>query len=188
MSNVNIKRAVENIRANTTVYTPIVEVVVNAIQAIESKCRADGKITIRVHRAEQLELVGGLPEVLSIEIEDNGVGFTDENRRSFDTLYTDLKINEGGKGFGRFTCLKYFENLNVESIYQDKDGFKQRKFSMGKDIEIIVNEKISASVEQKLKSIVHLSILKDGKLVEKKLSTIARILVERPCSTDRTLR
>jgi hypothetical protein len=27
MSNVNIKRAVENIRANTTVYTPIVETV-----------------------------------------------------------------------------------------------------------------------------------------------------------------
>lgn len=179
MSNVNIKRAVENIRANTTVYTPIVEVVVNAIQAIESKGRTDGRIAIRIHRAEQLELVGGLPEVLSIEIEDNGVGFTDENRRSFDTLYTDLKINEGGKGFGRFTCLKYFENLNVESVYQDKDGFKQCKFSMGKDNEIIVNEKISASVEQKSKTVVHLSVLKDGKSVEKKLSTIARILVEK---------
>lgn len=179
MSNVNIRRAVENIRANTTVYTPIVEVVVNAIQAIESKGRTDGRIAIRIHRAEQLELVGGLPEVLSIEIEDNGVGFTDENRRSFDTLYTDLKINEGGKGFGRFTCLKYFEGLNVESVYQDKDGFKQRKFSMGKDNEIIVNEKISASVEQKSKTVVHLSVLKDGKSVEKKLSTIARILVEK---------
>ena len=35
MSNVNIKRAIENIRANTTVYTPVVEVIVNAIQAID---------------------------------------------------------------------------------------------------------------------------------------------------------
>ena len=30
MSNINIKRAVENIRANTTVYTPVVEMIVNA--------------------------------------------------------------------------------------------------------------------------------------------------------------
>lgn len=179
MSNIDIKRAVENIRANTTVYTPIVEVVVNAIQAIESKGRTDGKITIRAHRANQLELSSGLSEVLSIEIEDNGVGFTDENRKSFDTLYTNLKINEGGKGFGRFTCLKYFENLNVESVYRDKDGFKQRKFSMGKDNEIIVNEKISESGEQASKTIVHLSVLKDGKSIEKKLSTIARILIEK---------
>jgi len=35
MSNVNIKRTVENIRSNTTVYTPVIEVIVNAIQAIE---------------------------------------------------------------------------------------------------------------------------------------------------------
>ena len=37
MSNVNIKRAVENIRLGTTIYTAIVEVVVNAIEAIESE-------------------------------------------------------------------------------------------------------------------------------------------------------
>jgi len=37
MSNVNIRRAVENIKSGTTVYTPIVETIVNAIQAIDSK-------------------------------------------------------------------------------------------------------------------------------------------------------
>lgn len=35
MSNVNIRRAVENIRSGTNAYTPLVEVIVNAIQAIE---------------------------------------------------------------------------------------------------------------------------------------------------------
>ena len=63
MSNINIKRTVENIRAKTTVYSPIVEVVVNAIQAIESTGGTDGKIAIRVHRAEQLEMDGGLSDV-----------------------------------------------------------------------------------------------------------------------------
>lgn len=179
MSNVNIRRAVENIRANTTVYTPIVEVVVNAIQAIESNGRTDGEIFIRVHRDGQLEMDGGLPEVRSFEIQDNGIGFTDENRQSFDTLYTDLKISEGGKGFGRFTCLKYFDNVHVESVYRDNVSFKQRKFSMGKDNDIIVNERVSNSAEQESWTIVNLSNLKDGKSIDKKLSTIARNLLEK---------
>ena len=46
MSNVNIKRAVENIRSGTTVYTPLVEVIVNAIQAIEVKPSVDGKLIL----------------------------------------------------------------------------------------------------------------------------------------------
>jgi len=179
MSNINIKRAVENIRANTTVYTPIVEVVVNAIQAIERNGGRDGRIDIRVHRVEQQEMHGSLPEVRSFEIEDNGIGFTDENRYSFDTLYTDFMISEGGKGFGRFLCLKYFENLNVESIYRDKDGFRHRKFSMGKDNDIIVNETVSETSKQESGTIVHLSALKKDKSIEKKLSTIARNLVEK---------
>ena len=86
MSNVNIKRAVENIRANTTVYTPIVEMVVNSIQAIESNSETEGKISIRVHRINQLECFDTLPDVQSFEIEDNGIGFNDEHRNSFDTL------------------------------------------------------------------------------------------------------
>lgn len=179
MSNVNIRRVVENIRANTMVYTPIVETVVNAIQAIESNRGSDGEISIRIHRTEQLEMDGGLPDVRSFKIIDNGIGFTDENRQSFDTLYTDLKIGEGGKGFGRFTCLKYFENLHVKSIYRDKNGFRQRKFSMGKDNDIIVNERVSEPAEHKSGIVIHLCVLKKGKWIDKKLSTIARNLVEK---------
>jgi len=47
MSKLNIKRTVENNRANTTVYSRIVEVVVNALQAIERSGRPDGKIAVR---------------------------------------------------------------------------------------------------------------------------------------------
>ena len=39
-----------------------------------------------------------LAEVQSFDMEDNGIGFTDENCLSFDTLFSDFKINEGGKG------------------------------------------------------------------------------------------
>jgi len=179
MSNVNIKRAVENIRANTTVYTPVVEMIVNAIQAIDEAGRTDGKVSIRPQRSSQTEMDGSLPEVGSFEIEDNGIGFTDVHRNSFDTLYTDLKIEEGGKGFGRFTGLKYFENLHVKSVYHDNGVYKVRSFSMGKDNDIIVHEKVAVSEKQEPGTVVTLSILKKGYSFDKKLPTIARNLVER---------
>ena len=179
MSNVNIKRAVENIRANTTVYTPVVEMIVNAIQAIDEAGRTDGKVLIRAQRSSQTEQDGSLPEVSSFEVEDNGVGFTDAHRNSFDTLYTDLRIKEGGKGFGRFTGLKYFEDLHVKSIYRDGSDFKARNFSMGKGNDIVVHEKVTVSEKQESGTVVTLSVLKKGRSFDKKLPTIARNLVER---------
>lgn len=180
MSNVNIKRAIENIRANTTVYTPIVEAIVNAIQAIDCKSEKDGEVRITVHRSKQQHLDGSLPEIHSFDIWDNGIGFNDNNREAFDTLYTDQKIVEGGKGFGRFTCLKYFENVYVESVYCDDTGcFMQRRFAMGKQNNIIVDEKISECAEHYSHTLVRLRVLKNGKAVDKRLETIAKNLAER---------
>tara|TARA_R110002096_G_scaffold379_12_gene2381 strand:+ start:21176 stop:23179 length:2004 start_codon:yes stop_codon:yes gene_type:complete len=179
MSNVNIKRAVENIRSGTTVYTPLVEVIVNAIQAIEAKSTLAGKIEVAVIRSNQSELDGKIPSVASFLVEDNGVGFDDENRDSFDTLYSDYKIEQGGKGFGRFTCLKYFSDLKVRSIYQSDDGIKLRSFSMGKGKDIIVSEKVEDSDQAETGSKVSLLNVKNNKFSDKKLSTIARVLVER---------
>ena len=174
MSNVNIKRAVENIRATTNVYTPIVEMIVNAIQAIDEAASKDGKVLIRVQRSSQLDLDDNLPEVSSFEVEDNGIGFTDEHRNSFDTLYTDRKISEGGKGFGRFVCLKYFEDLHVSSVYRERDVYKARRFQMGKENDIIVHEKVAESEKQKSGTVVTLSVLKKRRNFDKKLPTIAR--------------
>ncbi|MBI2890157.1 MAG: sensor histidine kinase [Nitrospirae bacterium] len=179
MSNVNIKRAVENIRANTTVYTPVVEMIVNAIQAIDESGRTDGRVSIRAQRSSQTELDDSLPEISSFEVEDNGIGFTDVHRNSFDTLYTDLWIKEGGKGFGRLTGLKYFEDLHVKSVYRDGSGLKARSVSMGKDNDIIVREKVTASEKQEPGTVVTLSVLKKGRSFDKTLQTIGRNLVER---------
>lgn len=179
MSNINIKRAVENIGSNTTVYTPVVETIVNAIQAIDETGKTDGKVSIRALRSSQTILDGSLPEIISFEIEDNGIGFTNAHRDSFDTLYTDLKLKEGGKGFGRFTCLKYFTDLHVRSVFRDGDFFKARSFSMGKDKEIVVRERVEPSEQQESGTVVVLSNLQKGRSFDKKLPTIAKNLVER---------
>jgi hypothetical protein len=179
MSNVNVGRAVENIRESTTVYSAIVEIVVNAIEAIDEKGNSDGQVLIRARRSPQLETDGSLPEIQGFEIEDNGVGFTNEHRDSFDTLYTDLKIKAGGKGFGRFICLKYFDRLEVESDYSQGDSYFHRFFRMGKGKDIIVDELVAASATSDSKTVVRLDWLRSGKSLDKRLDTVARILVEK---------
>lgn len=106
MSNVNVRRLVENIRSGTNVYTPLVELVVNAIQAIDQGGIKNGLIQIEVLRSGQADIMDRLEDIDGFIVKDNGVGFTKTNRDSFDTLYTEQKIADGGKGFGRFTCLK----------------------------------------------------------------------------------
>lgn len=179
MSNVNIKRAIENIKIGTTVYSPIVEMIVNAIEAIEEKNEKKGEINIAIIRSNQLPLDEGLADVVSFEITDNGIGFTKENREAFDTLFTDQKVKKGGKGFGRFICLKYFEDLSVDSVYKDGDIYKRRTFIMGKMNEIIVDENITISETEKTGTTMGLLFVKEGKFPEKKLHTIAMHLVEK---------
>jgi hypothetical protein len=176
MSNINIQRAIENIRSTTTVFTPIVETVVNAIEAIEATPGTQGLVRIRVKRSPQGEIDASESRIVDVLVQDNGIGFTEENRESFDTLYSALKLKQGGKGFGRFTCLKYFDDLHVDSIYYDR-AFRRRTFSMGKKQEIIVNELIRDTVATASGTTITLAGERSGQL-PRKLSTLSRGLVE----------
>lgn len=179
MSNVNIKRLVENIRSGTNSYTPLVELVVNGIQAVEQKDQANGLIEIEVLRNGQSDLAERLEEVDGFIVNDNGIGFTKRNRDAFDTLYTDLKAADGGKGFGRFTCLKYFERLKVKSTFETEGVLRDRTFSMGLGNDIIVDESESDSEAEATGSAVEISGIKSIKFPDKGLDIISRIVVER---------
>ncbi len=137
------------------------------------------QVDILVHRSLQQEMEGGQPSVESFTVIDNGIGFNDENRESFDTLYTDQKIAQGGKGFGRFTCLKYFDDLVIESVFAGEDGRKKRSFKMGKRTDIIVDEKIEDCPDGEIGSRVTMKNVKGRGFPDKQIMTVARTLVER---------
>lgn len=184
MSIIKISRVVENIRSGVNVYTPLIEMIVNAIQSIEYTNSNHGKIVIVVNRSSQESFGETLADITGFTIIDNGIGFTKEHRDSFDTLYSDYKANKGCKGFGRFICLKYFENLFIESIYQDEKGdYRKRTFSMGKAENIIENEKdekIEISEISSISTTVELSAFKGkSSFADKTLSTIARRLIDK---------
>ncbi|EAQ29769.1 ATPase, putative [Erythrobacter sp. NAP1] len=179
MSNINIKRLVENIRSGTNVYTPLVELVVNAIQAIDERKNGEGLVEIQIKRDGQEDLIEGVRGVDGFIVSDNGIGFTQNNRDAFDTVYTEKKIADGGKGFGRFTCLKYFDKMAVRSIFLDGETPKQRSFLMGLDTDIIVQEEVETVEAGDTGSTVEISGIKSVKFPDKRIDTISKAIVER---------
>lgn len=180
MSKINIDRIVNDLRTKTTYITPLVEAVCNSIDAIGSK--ADGQVDIVIKRAEILPEMGGraLADIIGIDVIDNGIGFTEENRESFDTYRSDMKVKQGGKGFGRFMYLKYFNDVRIESIYRSNDNLRFRKFTFGRGNNIIENEKDGLAAKgSKTGTILHLSSVKKGAISDKGLEVIARKLLEK---------
>lgn len=113
---------------------PLHEAIVNSIHAIEERRRVDGafkgKIVIRIIRGDQiaLEEIGELSPIDSFEISDNGIGFNDANFASFMESDSTYKSEIGGKGVGRFSWLKAFEEAKVESVYLDNGEYVKRSF------------------------------------------------------------
>lgn len=86
-----------------------------------------GVIHIEIQRQPSLLDEENAP-ISNFVIRDNGVGFNDRNFDSFNTLYSDHKMKEGGKGLGRFTWLKAFDHVEIETTFNEKEGHFSRKF------------------------------------------------------------
>ncbi len=176
-------RLVDIVAVKTNIYMPIVEAIANSIDAIEERKAKDGVIRIELKRNPQLLKSGedATSPVSTITIKDNGIGFTDENTDSFDELFSEKKLKIGGKGFGRFTYLKYFTSTSVDSTYKVDDQWKNRKFTFYSDRnEFITNPQVSDADEKKYQTTVVLNNIKkkhQDKL-NLKLDTIARKLFE----------
>jgi hypothetical protein len=55
----------------------------------------------------------------AITVTDNGIGMDDENFDSFNTSFSPHRESEGGKGLGRFTWLKAFERVDIDTVFLD---------------------------------------------------------------------
>lgn len=105
---------------------PLFEAISNAIHAIQKKFGEDwiqkGKIHVYGHHDDD-----GAP--ISFSVEDNGIGLTEENFKSFRTYDTGHKLQKGGKGVGRLTWLKVFNLVNIQSAYQENGRRYERGFN-----------------------------------------------------------
>lgn len=119
---------------------PLFEAVVNSIHAIEEKKIPMDQGLVRVEilrkiKGDELDFDDvkrrgpeAKGEILGFRISDNGVGFNDENMKSFHTLDSDHKVLKGGRGVGRLLWLKAFKSVKVTSVYYEQDVLKKRVF------------------------------------------------------------
>jgi hypothetical protein len=111
---------------------PLFEAVVNSIQAIEEySSTKPGIIEIDIVRSTQQEMdfdnQDRLPDIVDFSIKDNGIGFNEQNFVSFNYAHSTYK--KGGKGIGRFTWLRAFQKVEIESQYKENDEWFLRKFN-----------------------------------------------------------
>ena len=135
----NIANRVRNTKLpRTKPLMPLFEVISNSIHAIDEARRKNqlegkGEIRIKIIRNGKPEVLKGLEEIdkypiKSLEIVDNGIGLNDENLQGFVEADTDHKLGIGGKGVGRFVCLKAFDKLNVDSRFNSQNSLTNRTF------------------------------------------------------------
>lgn len=184
MSKLNILGIVKGIKAQTTYLTPIIEAVCNSMDSIGQS--HNGSIEIIAIRDGQKDIGNNgdtrvCGSIIGFDIIDNGVGFTETNRDSFDTYLSGHKYKSGGKGFGRFMYLKYFNKVSVDSYYKKGEEYWHRTFDFGHNEEIIENETNELCLIDNVtnKTTLHLRSAVKGYNADKGLDVIARKLVER---------
>lgn len=104
---------------------PTLEAVSNAMHGIEARFGNDagkqGTIEIAISSIND-------PLHLMISITDNGIGLDDGNYISFKTPFSGHKLQQNGRGFGRFVAFKVFNRILYSSRFEALPAPDKRTF------------------------------------------------------------
>jgi hypothetical protein len=117
---------------------PLFEAVMNSFQAVRDAKRSgsSGFIRITIER-ENILIDEDQAPIRNFIIIDNGIGLNDANFDSFNTAFSDHKLSRGGKGLGRFTWLKAFDRVGIDSVFrEDGDEALRRSFTFDEGYEL----------------------------------------------------
>lgn len=166
---------------------PLFEAVVNSIHAIEEvgQLFSQSQITVEIVRSTQASLAlnpgAENPEkIVGFRIIDNGIGFNDENMKSFETLDTDHKAEKGCRGVGRLLWLKAFRKAEVESVFKNAEGRSiKRNFSFDEKtgLSAVKEEAVGNAVPKTTISLIDFDDKYRATSV-KKIAPVARSLLE----------
>ncbi|MBD7914200.1 ATP-binding protein [Clostridium sp. Sa3CUN1] len=145
---------------------PLYEAVVNSFQSIEELGnKKELEIRIKVLRDIRQDVLenkdkGESYPITGFIIEDNGIGFNENNYNSFLTSDSTYKKAKGGKGIGRFSWLKIFDDINIVSIYNENNKNQKVEFSFVLDNDNPIKDKINTETDEDRKTIVKLCNIK----------------------------
>jgi hypothetical protein len=126
------KGVLKGVKKHNDKFQPIYEAFTNALESIAlrpSENMNTGKVVVSFNYAS--DMLSDTSRLISISVEDNGVGFDDTN---FTRLlrYKDTTKGYNNRGSGRLQYLHYFETTQVNSAYKDGDELKEISFKMSK--------------------------------------------------------
>ena len=112
---INLRKAVNRFFSNPSFEMIYSEAMANALDANATFMNID----ISINAFDQ-------PESLTIKIQDNGDGFSEENFLRFSSLMNTKDSSH--KGLGRLIFLKYFSTVKFESVFKKNEQFIKRSF------------------------------------------------------------
>ncbi|MDD3923175.1 MAG: ATP-binding protein [Endomicrobiaceae bacterium] len=110
MLKVSVQSILDGLNDSIHFLQPLYEAIVNSIESESTN------INIIFTKDQTLDEEDYKPKVTGFTIIDNGVGFTEDNRNSFTEYLSKYKSQLGCKGIGRFTWLKVFKDIKIESF------------------------------------------------------------------------
>jgi anti-sigma regulatory factor (Ser/Thr protein kinase) len=180
----NVAQKVKHYKlAKTKAYLAVFEAVSNAIDSYKDSSRTK-EITIELYRDNSGLDFGNddtgkeIKLYKEIRIIDSGIGFNNENFESFNISDSDYKQNIGGKGLGRFSWLKAFESVKIESVYLDDGIYYSRKFNFEKTITGVSDDILSEASNKKTGTTIRLINQKKEWDIPKKATTLCEKLIE----------
>lgn len=167
---------------------PLFEAVVNSIHSIEERANASeaGGILVEIIRVPQTSLTlkpqqDVVEKIIGFKITDNGVGFNDDNMKSFETLDTEHKADKGCRGVGRLLWLKAFDKVDVVSTYLSGSQIKSRSFSFNAARGVYSLEDLTDEpTKQKVSTTVYLNGFEEDyrAQAQKTIQSISKSLLE----------
>tara|TARA_A100001391_G_C5081160_1_gene280032 strand:+ start:270 stop:2303 length:2034 start_codon:yes stop_codon:yes gene_type:complete len=182
---IDIRGRVDNLKLSPSQgLRPVFEAIANSIHAIEDRPDAQGKIRISFRRATDQ---GVLHEdkrktdpILDFEIQDNGIGFDDQNFESFNTSDSRHKIMRGGKGIGRLLWLRAFTKVAVKSTFAIDGESYLRTFNFTHSESGVEDEKVQLVADEPFETTVKLIGFKAPyqEKCTKSISVLAQRIIE----------
>lgn len=121
----DIKGRVKNMRlpdGKTALLYSVYEAISNGIHAIEERFGVNS-VSKRGNIAVSIYMMPKKKCVKSVSVRDNGVGLNKKHLESFETCDTREKSSIGGRGVGRLVWLKAFDKIEVNSAYDNGQGY-----------------------------------------------------------------
>lgn len=139
------------------VLLPMMECIVNSVISLQQSTLPNDEkgIQVKILRGDYpiQTTTDKIKTINGFTITDNGIGFTKNNFKSFETPFSKINKKFGCKGVGRFTVLAAYENLHINSNFLENDKWKLREFEFNSNDEV-KKIQLKESENKKFKTIV----------------------------------